>query len=145
MKSSFPILISFSFLLNSLGTGVTVRTRNRRVIRLNRLRITVGEHDLARAELPTDAIDVGIEKLTIHPNFNIQGYLNDVAILKLDKVIQWTPYAWPACLSNKTFQPEGRNGTVAGWGSLVDIIGGKDKGIQFPKYSGYDSLEMGII
>lgn len=92
----------------------------RRAVRLNRLRVTIGEYDLAKAELPLDSIDVRIEKLTIHPRFNIYGYINDIALIKVERPMEWTPYVWPACLSSKNFEPEGRNGTVAGWGSMTD-------------------------
>jgi hypothetical protein len=85
----------------------------------------MGEHDLTQPEEPINAIDVGIEKLTIHPTFDIYGYINDIAVLRLAEEVQWSPYTWPACISNPNFNTEGRNSTVAGWGSLVDITGGQ--------------------
>ena len=84
----------------------------------------MGEHDLTQPELPINAIDVGVESLTLHPAFDIYGYINDIAVLKLTTEIGWNPYTWPACVSNQEFKTEGKNSTVAGWGSLVDINDG---------------------
>jgi len=41
---------------------------------LNQLRVTIGEYDLSLDEVPVESIDFGIEKLTVHPKFDIRRY-----------------------------------------------------------------------
>jgi hypothetical protein len=45
-------------------------------------------------------IDVGVEKIIVHPGYapNSISKQNDIAIIKLDKVIQFSDYIRPICL-----------------------------------------------
>lgn len=111
-----------------------LKRRHRTAVGLDRLFVTVGEHDLTGEESPMNAISIGVERLTVNPDFDIFGFVNDVALLRLEREIQWTPYVWPACLPDQDYEErENENATVAGWGSRVDITGGQS--FIFPSIS----------
>jgi hypothetical protein len=84
--------------------------------------VTVGEHDLTGREQP-QATDLAVEHTELHPNYECQKYVHDIALLRLATEVSWSPRsAWPACLpgvlprGSEDFK--GREATAAGWGWL---------------------------
>lgn len=51
-----------------------------------------------------------------HPNFNSDTLENDVALIKLDKPVEYTAEIKPICLPNKQVK-DGEEGYVIGWGT----------------------------
>ena len=66
-----------------------------------------------------------LQSITVHPEFDLGDYSNDIAIIRLDQDAAWSSSIRPACLSDPSFVPEGLMGVVAGWGGTQDILRGK--------------------
>lgn len=61
-------------------------------------------------------IDFGIEQQIIHNDFN-QNNHNDIALLKLDKIVEYTKFVRPVCLPmSQTFDTDNLNFVVTGFG-----------------------------
>ena len=57
----------------------------------------LGEHDLTKIG-ETRTQDFRISDSKSHPDFDMNSYENDIAILKTDRPITFNSYAWPVCL-----------------------------------------------
>jgi len=77
--------------------------------------LTVGEHDLRKADGTEQVIP--IDQIIIHPKYNppVTGPDYDVALIKLKKPITFNNDVRPVCLPTKDFPP-GTNCYVTGWG-----------------------------
>jgi len=63
--------------------------------------------------------DIPVAKTTLHPSYNSDTSANDIAILKLQKPLQFNRYVQPACLpSNDYAYPAGEHVIISGWGAL---------------------------
>jgi len=78
--------------------------------------LTVGEHDLRKADETEQVIP--IDQIFIHPNYNppVTGNDYDVALIKLREPITFNNDVRPVCLPTKDFLP-GTNCSVTGWGN----------------------------
>ncbi|XP_037793039.1 trypsin-1-like [Penaeus monodon] len=82
--------------------------------------VGVGDHlmsstsdDVAATEL------ISVEKVILHPQYNKQTFDNDIALLKLSKVLTFSTEVRPVCLpenDSKTYA--GAEGIASGWGTL---------------------------
>lgn len=88
--------------------------------RLNRLKVHLGEWNLdgSTGEL-FPAIERGIAKVHIHTEFNPSTYMHDIAILRMNKPVDFTktPHINPVCLSPAEFGH--KKCYVVGWGDDV--------------------------
>ncbi|KAF4522293.1 hypothetical protein B566_EDAN011001 [Ephemera danica] len=89
---------------------------------LSSLTVTVGEYDLTNREQP-QAGNIAVEHAEMHPDYECQKHVHDIALLRLAREVTWSPRtAWPACLPG--ILPRGseafrdREATAAGWGWL---------------------------
>lgn len=98
----FWSVILEKYLLYSRGQPVVVR---------------LGEHNLKSDNDGAQPVNYAIKKIFRHPDYNPPAKYNDIALLKLDRKVQFTKFIQPACLyTNDTFRV---NKTVAtGWGSI---------------------------
>ena len=96
--------------------------------------VRVGEHDLRTDPdctsngTPCPSVqNLGIEKVILHPEYNKpKMYMNDIALLKLDKDIEYNTMVQPVCLPwwddhedytrNASFNGHKTELEVAGWG-----------------------------
>ncbi|KAG7201683.1 hypothetical protein KM043_004411 [Ampulex compressa] len=86
------------------------------------LRVTLGEYDLKRPEVPQARIE-DVVNIIMHPEHRCGKYINDVALLELARPIAWTQSVQPACLPVATGKPgysafSGEPAIAAGWGWL---------------------------
>ncbi|PSN32730.1 Serine proteinase stubble [Blattella germanica] len=89
------------------------------------IRVTVGEHDLAKRETPL-AKEVRIRRLVLHPDYRCERFNHDIALLELDDEVGWSESVWPACLPQAGATSfSGREATAAGWGWLQEKSPGK--------------------
>jgi secreted trypsin-like serine protease len=58
----------------------------------------------------------GVSKVIKHKYFNVATFTNDIALLKLDRPVQFTNRIQPICLPSTDVNLENRELTVAGWG-----------------------------
>lgn len=81
--------------------------------------VRLGDYDLARTDDPSAPESYRVVKITAHPQFNGVGFYNDVALLELERDVQYSRFISPICLptARSRFQTfEGTYPTVIGWG-----------------------------
>ncbi|XP_015111459.1 uncharacterized protein LOC107037419 [Diachasma alloeum] len=61
-----------------------------------------------------------LDYVILHPEYVDNGYINDVAVLRLEKPVTFSDYVRPICLPDS--EPKsGTSCTVTGWGQLYEI------------------------
>ena len=64
----------------------------------------------------------GISSIILHPNFNYPNTEDDIALVRLDRDVEWSEYAQPVCLpgyprGGAAWGEQGEaHGMLAGWG-----------------------------
>ncbi|XP_010336010.1 mannan-binding lectin serine protease 1 isoform X4 [Saimiri boliviensis] len=91
--------------------------RDNTVIPVSKEHVTVylGLHDVRNR---SGAINSSAARMVLHPDFNIQNYNHDIALVQLQEPVPLGPHIMPICLPR--LEPEGPAphvlGLVAGWG-----------------------------
>ena len=83
--------------------------------------VRVGELDFSRPdEEDASPDDIAVDRVNIHPNYKPPKYYNDIAILKLSRLVGYSRYVRPVCLPEpgQTVAYEGANAILTGWGYL---------------------------
>ncbi|KAF6213706.1 hypothetical protein GE061_011428 [Apolygus lucorum] len=63
-----------------------------------------------------------ISQIILHPEYQDQGFINDISLLKMSKPIALTTYVRPICLPSPSREPrDGAMCTVVGWGQLFEV------------------------
>ncbi|KAF5302968.1 hypothetical protein FQA39_LY10146 [Lamprigera yunnana] len=89
------------------------------LISSSQIRITLGQYELM--EQSSIKYEVGVKSTVVHPDYVCNKVKNDLAILELEKTLDWSDFVHPACLPTAT-GGEGYKrfanvlATVAGWG-----------------------------
>ncbi|XP_031780170.1 venom protease isoform X2 [Nasonia vitripennis] len=83
--------------------------------------VRLGAHDLENTDDGSHPIDVIVESYVVHPEYNNTSKENDIAILRLDRDVEFTKAIHPICLPiEKNLRNRDFVGTypfVAGWGA----------------------------
>ncbi|KAG8283310.1 serine-type endopeptidase activity protein [Homalodisca vitripennis] len=66
--------------------------------------VRLGDLDLTSTDDNVFPIDVDIEKIILHPEFNNSIKTNDIGLIKLDRKIEFTDLIKPICLPSSEFQ-----------------------------------------
>ncbi|XP_050531482.1 proclotting enzyme-like isoform X5 [Daktulosphaira vitifoliae] len=84
------------------------------------VQVTLGDYVINSAVEPLPAYTFGVRKISVHPYFKFtpQADRFDVAVLKLDRPVQYMPHIAPICLPEKGEDFLGQYGWAAGWGAL---------------------------
>lgn len=79
---------------------------------------TLEECSLSREEPPKCGIEIDIVKIIMHEHYTAQqGSANDIALIKLMEIVQYTEYILPICLPlNNKVRSDIGNGTIVGFG-----------------------------
>lgn len=82
--------------------------------------MTLGDYVINSAVEPLPAYTFGVRKINVHPYFKFtpQADRFDVAVLRLDRPVQFMPHIAPICLPDKGEDFLGQYGWAAGWGAL---------------------------
>ncbi|XP_071807594.1 uncharacterized protein [Asterias amurensis] len=87
----------------------------------NNLRIHLGDFDKVVPEKEERAYSV--DDIVVHSGFDTKLFDADIALVKVDRTIQFTDYIRPICLPQKKVSKQmlsiGRQGLVSGWGKLT--------------------------
>ncbi|XP_014208050.1 uncharacterized protein LOC106639117 [Copidosoma floridanum] len=63
---------------------------------------------------------IRVDYILLHPEYVDNGFINDIALLRLEKPLEFSDYVRPVCLP--AAEPEsGAIGTATGWGQLYEI------------------------
>ena len=71
---------------------------------------------------PVSSQIYGISSIILHPNFNYPNTEDDIALVRLDRDVEWSEYAQPVCLpgyprGGAAWGEQGEaHGMLAGWG-----------------------------
>lgn len=95
------------------------------LLKPGQIRVTLGEHDLTRAEEPKSK-DVRLSQIIPHPRHKCGRASDDLALIRLAEDIVWSESVTPACLpdgpnGNTYTDFSGRLAVVAGWGWLGEV------------------------
>uniref|UniRef100_A0A8D8QZ95 Serine proteinase stubble n=4 Tax=Cacopsylla melanoneura TaxID=428564 RepID=A0A8D8QZ95_9HEMI len=84
------------------------------------VQVTLGDYVINSAVEPLPAYTFGVRKINVHPYFKFtpQADRYDVAVLRLDRPVQYMPHIAPICLPDKGEDFLGQFGWAAGWGAL---------------------------
>ncbi|KAK9504295.1 hypothetical protein O3M35_010661 [Rhynocoris fuscipes] len=123
---SFPwqayIRVGSSRCGGSLVNRQHVVTAGHCVARANprQVQVTLGDYVINSAVEPLPAYTYGVRQISVHPYFKFtpQADRFDVAVLRLDRPVQYMPHIAPICLPTKGEDFLGQFGWAAGWGAL---------------------------
>ncbi|XP_031845107.1 venom serine protease Bi-VSP [Nomia melanderi] len=88
--------------------------------------VRIGDLNLVRDDDGAHPIDVDIEDKIIHPGYSTSAFINDIAVLKLVRDVEFTDRIYPICLpveepyrSSNFYR---KFPFIAGWGALATSI-----------------------
>lgn len=95
---------------------------------LSTITVTLGEYKLHSQVEPLPPQTYHVVRAVVHPNFKFSPAADrfDVAVLRLDRPVQYAPHIAPICLPEAGRDPApGTQAYVAGWGALIpdDVTG----------------------
>lgn len=86
----------------------------------SQIRIRVGEYDFSNVREEMPYVERGVAKKIVHPKYNFFTYEYDLALVQLDKPLEFAPHISPICLPASDDLLIGENATVTGWGRLSE-------------------------
>lgn len=88
--------------------------------RPSQVRITLGEYVLKSDVEPLPGRTYGATEIKVHPNFKFtpQADRYDVAVVRLNRPVDYAPHISPICLPPKNMDMHGMQGWASGWGAL---------------------------
>lgn len=93
-------------------------------IKIDEVEVRLGKYDQTQDE--PDQVITRIADVHFHPNFNLNTFDNDIALVQLADRVTFTDYILPVCLGEDGiierdyFSGEPKLGTVTGWGQLTE-------------------------
>ncbi|XP_071539048.1 uncharacterized protein [Panulirus ornatus] len=85
---------------------------------IQNLRVRLGAHNLRTTE--RTAQEFKVSRVVRHKDYDSKKLYNDVAMLTLDRDVDFTQEARPVCLDSSGRKYVGQEVTVAGWGSMFE-------------------------
>lgn len=113
--------------------------------------VRLGEHDLetkkdCEGNFCSTHVDIGVDRITVHGEYNNKTLENDIAIIRVQKSINFTEYIRPICLSfdstisDRSVPPNAKL-IVSGWGKTDSAnVGGSSK-LMFTTVLVWDHLK----
>lgn len=83
--------------------------------------VRLGEHEIGNDEDGAIPLDLSVESVQIHAEYNARTYDNDIAILKLNESVAFSKAIRPICLPSfkvEEGQFTDKQPFVAGWGAI---------------------------
>lgn len=109
-----------------------IHDNRQKIFKASLLSVRLGDTDILRTDDDRESkpVDLRVTETIVHENFRLQTYYNDIALLKLEKPVNFTDYIRPICLPGPEMAKEdlmGYFGTVVGWGATA--FGGSESGV----------------
>jgi V8-like Glu-specific endopeptidase len=82
------------------------------------LRVKLGDHNIKDND--NTSIEMRVKRVIRHIGFSSKTLHNDIAILTMERAVQFNEYISPICLAAGNNQYVSQRVTVAGWGTLTD-------------------------
>uniref|UniRef100_A0A6P7G9I6 Serine proteinase stubble n=1 Tax=Diabrotica virgifera virgifera TaxID=50390 RepID=A0A6P7G9I6_DIAVI len=86
----------------------------------SQIRIRVGEYDFSNIQEQLPYVERGVSQKIVHPKYNYFTYEYDLALVQVDKPLEFLPHISPICLPASNDLLIGENATVTGWGRLSE-------------------------
>ncbi|CAG9860824.1 unnamed protein product [Phyllotreta striolata] len=86
----------------------------------SQIRIRVGEYDFSSVQELLPYVERGVSQKVVHPKYNYFTYEYDLALVQVDKALEFMPHISPICLPASNDLLIGENATVTGWGRLSE-------------------------
>jgi hypothetical protein len=86
----------------------------------SQIRIRVGEYDFSSVQEELPFVERAVARKVVHPKYNFFTYEYDLALVQLDKPLEFAPHISPICLPASDDLLIGENATVTGWGRLSE-------------------------
>ncbi|CAH2009148.1 unnamed protein product [Acanthoscelides obtectus] len=86
----------------------------------SQIRIRVGEYDFSSVEEQLPHVERSVSRKVVHPKYNYFTYEYDLALVQVDKPLEFEPHILPICLPGSDDLLIGQNATVTGWGRLSE-------------------------
>jgi len=102
---------------------------------LPKIRVRIGEWDFSSTSEMDSHVERKVKEKIVHPKYNFFTYEYDLALLKLDKRVDFQDNIIPICLPGNDDLLIGEMGIVAGWGRLSE-------GGQLPSILQYVSVPI---
>lgn len=115
------VLISDRFVL----TATHCLKRHLKVVRLG-----IYTLDAIHPEDDAGNIDVGVKRRIKHPQYNSVTKDNDIALIELEKPVNFTYSVWPACLTDDEEFDSNVDLTIAGFGLKMDRSRGGESEVE---------------
>lgn len=110
----------------SKGVGLTLARK---------IKVVLGGHDLS--DVPDEML-LNVSKIIAHPDYSLTVHTSDIALVRLEKKVNFNKKVSPVCLTtNETEMNNRRSYFAAGWG---DLVSGSQTGsnvlmfVQLPSY-----------
>ncbi|XP_064471729.1 serine protease filzig-like isoform X2 [Ornithodoros turicata] len=85
---------------------------------LSSLLVVLGEHDLSGDYESLKPVSIPVKRMVVHRNYNPATFENDLALLELERPVEFKPHIVPICLPERNEDFTGRTSYVTGWGKL---------------------------
>lgn len=86
----------------------------------SQIRIRVGEYDFSSVQEELPYVERSVARKVVHPKYNFFTYEYDLALVQLDKPLEFANHIRPICLPASDDLLIGENATVTGWGRLSE-------------------------
>lgn len=90
--------------------------------------VRLGEHDTRTGrdcnsvgDLCITHVDVEIERIFVHKDYNARFKNHDIALLRLSEEVELTENIQPICLPSSSVSFDHKNLSVAGWGEICAV------------------------
>ncbi|GAB6026967.1 hypothetical protein CHUAL_013636 [Chamberlinius hualienensis] len=110
-----------------------VHDKNQRKYRPSQLSVRLGDNNILSTndDLEQQPVERLVSDVIVHAKFKLPTYYNDIALLKLNRPVNYTDYIRPLCLPDEANDPigdlMGQFATVVGWGTTS--FGGRGSGV----------------
>lgn len=80
-------------------------------------RVRLGDLNLQKNNDGANPLEYLVDEIFVHPDYVSTSKYNDIALIRLNKIVKFNNHIRPACLYNKDIIYS-RKVTATGWGSI---------------------------